>query len=30
MKVAKAWEERGVDVPAPYQRQIKVLFAPDK
>ena len=30
MKVAKAWEEPGVDVPAPHRRQIKVLFAPDK
>ncbi len=30
MKVAKAWEEKGVTIPAPFQRNIKVLFAPDK
>lgn len=30
MKFVKAWEEEGVTVPAPYQRNIKVLFAPDK
>lgn len=30
MKVAKAWEEEGVTIPAPYNRTIKVLFAPDK
>ena len=30
MKLVKAWEESGVEIPAPYQRQIKVLFAPDK
>ncbi len=30
MKIVNAWEEQGVEVPAPYQRRIKVLFAPDK
>lgn len=30
MKLVKAWEEEGVEIPAPYQRRIKVLFAPDK
>ena len=30
MKIVKAWEEKGVEIPAPYQRRIKVLFAPDK
>jgi mannose-6-phosphate isomerase-like protein (cupin superfamily) len=30
MKLVKAWEEQGVEIPAPYQRRIKVLFAPDK
>ncbi|MGE5604356.1 MAG: cupin domain-containing protein [Bacteroidota bacterium] len=30
MKLVKAWEEQGVEIPAPYQRRIKVLLAPDK
>ena len=30
MKLVKAWEEEGVEIPAPYQRRIKVLFAPEK
>jgi mannose-6-phosphate isomerase-like protein (cupin superfamily) len=30
MKLVKAWEEKGVEVPAPFQRTIKVFFAPDK
>ena len=30
MRLAKAWEEEGVEIPAPYQRRIKVLLAPDK
>lgn len=30
VKLVKAWEEQGVEIPAPYQRTIKVLFAPDK
>ena len=30
MKVVRSWEEPGVLVDAPYQRNIKVLFAPDK
>ena len=30
MKLVKAWEEKGVEIPAPYHRHIKVLFAPDK
>jgi mannose-6-phosphate isomerase-like protein (cupin superfamily) len=30
LKTVKAWEEKGVEIPAPYRRQIKVLFAPDK
>ncbi len=28
--LVKAWEEKGVEIPAPFQRTIKVLFAPDK
>lgn len=30
MKVVRAWEEPGVTIPQPYQRNIKVLFAPDQ
>jgi mannose-6-phosphate isomerase-like protein (cupin superfamily) len=30
MQIARAWEEAGVEIPAPYARCIKVLFAPDK
>lgn len=30
MKLVKAWEEQGVEIPDPYRRRIKVLFAPDK
>ena len=30
MKFAWSREEKGVEIPAPYQRTIKVLFAPDK
>ncbi|GAB4543763.1 MAG: hypothetical protein Kow0063_37190 [Anaerolineae bacterium] len=30
MEVVKAWEEKGVTIPAPYRRTIKVLFAPDR
>jgi mannose-6-phosphate isomerase-like protein (cupin superfamily) len=30
LKLVKAWEEKGVEIPAPYRRQIKVIFAPDK
>jgi len=30
MKLVKAWEEKGVEVPSPYQRTIKVFFAPDR
>jgi mannose-6-phosphate isomerase-like protein (cupin superfamily) len=30
VKLAKAWEEPGVEIPAPFQRRIKVLLAPDK
>ena len=30
MKLVKAWEEKGVEVPEPYRRRVKVLFAPDK
>jgi mannose-6-phosphate isomerase-like protein (cupin superfamily) len=30
MKIVKAWEEKGVEIPAPFQRTIKVFFAPDK
>jgi mannose-6-phosphate isomerase-like protein (cupin superfamily) len=30
LKIVRAWEEKGVEIPAPFQRQIKVLFAPDK
>ena len=30
MKIVKGWEEKGVEIPAPYRRTIKVIFAPDK
>jgi mannose-6-phosphate isomerase-like protein (cupin superfamily) len=30
LKVVKAWEEKGVEIPSPFRRQIKVIFAPDK
>ena len=30
MEIARAWEEQGVKIPAPYARTIKMLFAPDK
>jgi mannose-6-phosphate isomerase-like protein (cupin superfamily) len=30
MKYVKCWEEEGVTIPPPYQRNIKVIFAPDK
>jgi len=30
MKLVKAWEEPGVEIPAPFSRRIKVLVAPDK
>jgi len=30
MKLVKAWEEKGVEVPEPYRRRVKVIFAPDK
>lgn len=30
MEIVKAWEEKGVKIPAPYSRTIKVLLAPDK
>lgn len=30
MKFVECWKETGVTVPAPFQRNIKVLFAPDK
>ena len=30
MEIARAWEETGVKIPAPYARTIKMLFAPDK
>jgi mannose-6-phosphate isomerase-like protein (cupin superfamily) len=30
LKLVKAWEEKGVEIPAPFRRQIKVIFAPDK
>lgn len=30
MKLVNAAEEAGVDIPAPYRRKIKVLFAPDR
>ncbi len=30
MKIVKAWQEPGVEIPEPYRRQIKVIFAPDK
>jgi mannose-6-phosphate isomerase-like protein (cupin superfamily) len=30
MKKVNAWEEEGVEIPAPYRRKIKVLFAPDR
>lgn len=30
MQLVRGWEEEGVTVPAPYNRTIKVLLAPDK
>ena len=30
MEIARAWEEEGVKIPAPYSRTIKMIFAPDK
>jgi len=30
MEIARAWEEKGITIPAPYARTIKMLFAPDK
>lgn len=30
MEIVRAWEEKGVKIPAPYSRTIKVLLAPDK
>jgi len=30
MKFVKTWEEKGVTIPAPHARTIKVYFAPDK
>lgn len=30
MELVRAWEEQGVEIPSPYRRRIKVLFAPDK
>jgi len=30
MEITRAWEEKGVTIPAPYARTIKMLFAPDK
>jgi hypothetical protein len=30
MRVAMVEEEAGITVPAPYERTIKVLFAPDR
>jgi mannose-6-phosphate isomerase-like protein (cupin superfamily) len=30
LKLVDASEEKGVEIPSPYRRQIKVLFAPDK
>jgi mannose-6-phosphate isomerase-like protein (cupin superfamily) len=30
LKIVRATEEKGVEIPSPYRRQIKVLFAPDK
>lgn len=30
MKYVECWKEAGVTIPSPYERNIKVLFAPDK
>jgi len=30
MEIVRAWEEKGVKIPAPYSRTIKVLLASDK
>lgn len=30
MEIVRAWEEKGVKIPPPYSRTIKMLFAPDK
>lgn len=29
MEVIKCWEEKSVDIPAPYSRHIKMMLAPD-
>jgi len=30
MEIVRAWEEKGVKIPEPYSRTVKVLMAPDK
>lgn len=30
MKIIRAWEESGVQVPKPFEREIKLLLGPDK
>jgi len=30
MKIKECWKEEGVTIPAPYARNIKCIFAPDK
>lgn len=30
MKMVKAWEDPGVQIPAPFEREIRVLLAPDR
>ena len=30
MKLVKAWEEKGVEMPQPCRRLVKILLAPDK
>jgi quercetin dioxygenase-like cupin family protein len=30
MKIIRAWEETGVQVPKPFEREIKLLLGPDK
>jgi quercetin dioxygenase-like cupin family protein len=30
MKIIRAWEESGVQIPKPFEREIKLLLGPDK
>jgi len=30
MEIIKSWQEKGVDVPEPYRRHLKIVLAPDR